>query len=206
MKKYFAALSATALLGIAPQALAASTTDLTVTGTITPSACMPTLSNGGRIDHGTISSKDLNQDRVTPLIPQSLTMTVTCDAAILFALNPIDNQAGSSLSRFNFGLGLINGNQKLGEFAISVANAVADTVPVLTIASNNQGNGWFLSSAWNSDFYMAVNTAGNYNPPIAVKDLSMDLEVATTIARADRLDLSDDVSINGSVTFEMKYL
>jgi hypothetical protein len=45
MKKYLAALSATALIGIAPYALAAPSTDLTVIGTITPNACTPTVSN-----------------------------------------------------------------------------------------------------------------------------------------------------------------
>lgn len=133
-------------------------------------------------------------------------MTVACVAAATFALNPIDNRAGSSLGTFNFGLGLINGNQKLGDFAVKVSNAVADGAPALTIASNNQGNSWFPASYWNSDFYMAVNTAGGVHPPIAVKDLTMDLEVATTIGRADSLDLTKEVNIDGSVTFEVKYL
>lgn len=60
MKNYFAALSATALISVAPFAVAASSTDLTVTGVITPQACTPSLSNGGIIDNGKISAKDLN--------------------------------------------------------------------------------------------------------------------------------------------------
>ncbi|WP_330220783.1 DUF1120 domain-containing protein [Pseudomonas frederiksbergensis] len=66
MKKCFAALSTTALISLAPYALAASSTDLTVTGTITPSACTPSLSGNGVVDYGKISARDLNQDTSTP--------------------------------------------------------------------------------------------------------------------------------------------
>ena len=69
IKKYFAALSATALIGVAPYALAASSTDLTVTGIITPNACTPTLSGGGIVDHGKFSAKDLNAGHETTALP-----------------------------------------------------------------------------------------------------------------------------------------
>jgi len=42
--------------------------------------------------------------------------------------------------------------------------------------------------------------------PIFIKDLAMDLEVTTFIARADSLTLSDDVILDGSATVEVKYL
>lgn len=40
------------LAAFAPAAFAASSADLNVFGTITPSACAPVLSDGGVIDHG----------------------------------------------------------------------------------------------------------------------------------------------------------
>jgi len=39
-----------------------------------------------------------------------------------------------------------------------------------------------------------------------VQDLSMDFEVQTNIARADSLTLTNEVVMDGAVTFEMKYL
>jgi hypothetical protein len=39
-----------------------------------------------------------------------------------------------------------------------------------------------------------------------VKDLTMDFEVNTNIARADSLTLTDEVVMDGAVTFEMTYL
>ncbi|MNP79988.1 hypothetical protein D3C76_1779500 [compost metagenome] len=42
--------------------------------------------------------------------------------------------------------------------------------------------------------------------PLIVKDLTMELDIQTYIARADSLTLTDDVTIDGSATFEMTYL
>ncbi|MFE4459165.1 DUF1120 domain-containing protein [Nocardia tengchongensis] len=53
----------------------ASSVDLTVTGIITPSACTPTLTNGGIVDYGKTSARYSQ-------------LTVTCDAATLMALDP----------------------------------------------------------------------------------------------------------------------
>ena len=106
IKKYFAALSATALIGVAPYALAASSTDLTVTGIITPSACTPTLSGGGIVDHGKFSAKDLNQtSKLTP--SQTLKLSVNCERQLtVFALTRIDNRAGLHLRPVMLRLGL----------------------------------------------------------------------------------------------------
>lgn len=104
------------LLAGAGNAVAASSIDLAVKGTITPSACTPTLANGGVVDYGKISAKDLKVDSHTRLPSQKLQMTVDCEAATLFALAAKDNREGteSSLDYYNFGLGLINGSEKLG--------------------------------------------------------------------------------------------
>ena len=40
------------------QAMAASSVDLSIKGSITPAACTPTLSNGGVVMHGKISYSD----------------------------------------------------------------------------------------------------------------------------------------------------
>lgn len=107
--------AATLLLGSA-HVLAASSVDLTVKGLITPSACTPTLSNGGAVDYGKISAKDLKVDQQTFLDSQTVQFTVTCDAATLMAMEAKDNREGSDANNdeMEFGLGLINGTEKLG--------------------------------------------------------------------------------------------
>ena len=47
MNKQLTILATALLLGATTSVFAASSTDLTITGTITPAACTPTLENGG---------------------------------------------------------------------------------------------------------------------------------------------------------------
>jgi hypothetical protein len=205
MKKYLAALSATALIGIAPYALAAPSTDLTVIGTITPNACTPTLSGGGVVDHKTISSKDLNQDNVTNLPNKTLQLSVNCDSAIAFRLKPIDNRIGSDTGSNIFGLGYINGNQKLGSVDVKIRSPLADGVLVEPLYSRDNGDTWSKDPYLVPNSLAAFASTGGPNTPIAIKDLVTDLQVATQIARADSLDLTNDVALDGSITLEVAY-
>ncbi len=205
MKKYLAALSATALIGIAPYALAAPSTDLTVIGTITPNACTPTLSGGGVVDHKTISSKDLNQDKNTNLPDKTLQLSVSCGSAIAFRLKQIDNRIGSGTGSNMFGLGYINGNQKLGSVDVKVRSALADGVLVQLLQSRDNGDTWFKDSYLAPNDLGAFGSIGGPNTPIAIKDLVTNLEIYTQIARADSLDLTSDVALDGSITLEVAY-
>ena len=92
--------AATLLLGSA-HVLAASSVDLTVKGLITPSACTPTLSNGGAVDYGKISAKDLKVDQQTFLDSQTVQFTVTCDAATLMAMEAKDNREVVDIAQLN---------------------------------------------------------------------------------------------------------
>lgn len=206
IKKYFAALSATALIGVAPYALAASSTDLTVTGIITPSACTPTLSGGGIVDHGKLSVQDLQQTSQTILPRQTLKLSVNCEAATVFRLNPIDNRpASSSYGDTSFGLGLINGDQKLGHFKGVFKASEADGVAVVPLRSRDNGSSWSASAWFEPNYLNAFGSSSDTTTPIAIKDLVTDLEVRTYIARADSLDLSNEVALDGSVTLEILY-
>ncbi|EPA94382.1 DUF1120 domain-containing protein [Pseudomonas sp. G5(2012)] len=206
MKKYLAALSATALISVAPYALAAST-DLTVTGTIVPGACTPTLSDGGVVDHKKISAKDLNPDLVTNLPIKTLQLSINCDAEQPFKLRTVDNRPGTSIISYAYGLGFINGDQKLGGFFIRMANPLANGVPVLTLSSYDGGTTWKYNQWMDPDSgLLSVGSVSDTTTPIAVKDVTMDLQVHTRIARADGLDLSDEAAIDGSITLEVDYL
>ncbi|MBD9589625.1 DUF1120 domain-containing protein [Pseudomonas sp. PDM03] len=204
-KKYFAALSATALIGVAPYALAASSTDLTVTGIITPNACTPTLSGGGIVDHGKFSAKDLKPDQATALPAVTLQLSVNCDAATAFRLLPTDNKSGTSHDGGDFGLGYINGDQKLGLFYVRIRTPIADGVAVQPLGSNNNGNTWFASPVVEPNLLSAFGAVGGPATPIAIKDLQTDLRVTTQIARADSLDLTNEVALDGSATITIAY-
>ncbi|BCX70353.1 DUF1120 domain-containing protein [Pseudomonas izuensis] len=206
MKKYLATVSVTALISVAPFAMAASSTDLTVTGTITPSACLPTLSGNGVVDYGKISAKDLNQDTNTKLEDRTVTLSVKCDATTKFALKGIDNRIGSSDLKSMFGLGKINGTQNIGRFLVSMMSAVADGVAAQPIKSKDGQTGWHGHLFWMPGDYASVAARDDFSQPISVQDLTLELALQTYIYRADGLDLTNEVKIDGSATLEMKYL
>ena len=125
MKTRLTTLAASVLLLHSANTFAASSVDLTVKGLIVPSACTPSLSGGGVIDHGKISAKDLKPDNPTVIGNHTLILAVNCDAPIKFALHSIDNRASSSIGS-NYGLGFINDTQKLGGYNLTLANPLAE--------------------------------------------------------------------------------
>lgn len=206
MNKRLSLLTAALLLAGASSAFAASSTDLTVTGTITPSACTPTLLNGGIIELGKVSSKGLNADRRTIIDTREVGLTVNCDAATRFALLGIDSRLGSSAHSSEFGLGLINIDQKLGSYKLTILNPMADGVQVQPIASSDGQNNWYFEDWWEPHLFMSVASMADGSQPVTVKDLTLDLQVTTSIARTDGLDLTSEVPIDGLATLEVKYL
>ncbi|KTC62952.1 hypothetical protein AO262_30390 [Pseudomonas fluorescens ABAC62] len=194
-----------ALLGCA-STFAASTVDIAVKGLIVPSACTPALSGGGVIDHGKISAKDLRPDNPSSLGPRTLRLSVDCDAPTLIALHSIDNRAASALMSGVYGLGFINGNQKLGWYYMYLENMMAEGVALQTIASGDQGITWYSEKSWEPRLYMSAASMADDSQPVPVQNLQADLTVYASIARTDGLDLSNEVTIDGSATLEVKYL
>ena len=206
MKALLTTLTTSLLLLGSASTYAASTVDLTVKGLIVPSACTPNMSSGGIIDHGKISAKDLRPDNPTHIGTHVMTLVVVCDAPIQFALHSIDNRAGSSISSSDYGLGLINGTQKLGWYKLMLRNAVADGAQMQPIASSDGGNTWYSEDLWDAGLYMALATLDDATQPASIKELVTELVVDTSIARTDGLDLSNEVTLDGSATLEVKYL
>lgn len=207
MKISVSLLSSALLLAMNSSVLAASSVDLSVKGVITPSACTPNLP--GDVDYGKIAAKDLNPDSYTPLERKTLQLSVNCDAATLFAIHPLDNRAGSAAHGAAFGLGLINGNQKLGVYQLAFTNPTAET-PSTLIAMFNSAGLWteiLADDAIAPNDLVALGSRGDSGwAPHPIKDAIMDMTLYTSIAPARNLTLTSEVAIDGSATFEMKYL
>ena len=189
-----------------PQASAAGNTELNVSGTITPSSCTPTLSNGGAIDYGKILVKDLNPDKHTLLPRNTLQLNVQCEGPTLFALATLDNRGGTAVIPNHHGLGTTPNDENLGSVALTVSNPVADTLPVLTIVSLDGGANWFPGTQLNHISWLAIASLDNPARPIAVKTFDTDITFFTRIARADGLTLTDEAPIDGHVTLTLRYL
>ncbi|NWC74508.1 DUF1120 domain-containing protein [Pseudomonas sp. P7759] len=188
-------------------AIAASSVDLTVRGLITPSSCEPSLPSGGNVDIGKISAKDLKADQATQLSAHNVPFTVTCDAATLMALEAKDNREGSDYNNdiSQFGLGLINGNEKLGSMELRLLNPLADGVASRIIGSRDGG------LTWGNDRYLARDNIlsvadGSTDIPIPVQLFNAELNILPIIAPTNSLTLTEEVPIDGSVTLTVKYL
>lgn len=207
MKTPVSLLSSALLLALSSSVFAASSVDLTVKGLITPNACTPSLP--GDVDFGKIAAKDLNIDSPTTLERKTLPLSINCDAATLFAIQPIDNRAGSAFSRLYFGLGMINENQKLGRYLLGFTNPVAET-PSTLLAMYNADGRWVTllpDEVMGPNDLVALGSRGDSGwAPHPIKDALIDVTLYTTINPAKDLTLTDEVAIDGSATFEVKYL
>jgi hypothetical protein len=210
MKFFAISLTAFALVIGGPTARAASSVDLGVTGKITPSACEPSLSNGGVYELGKIPAKGLNLDKPTPLPVQHLQLTITCQALTLVALKPSDNRPGShfdSDSPINFGLGLANGNEKIGSMWLSVNSIIADGAQMYGISS--VGTSAWAPSDILAPTFLTSFTHDRVTPgfgPAPIQRLTANVPMMARIAPANTLTLTHEVPIDGSVTLEINYL
>ncbi|MBD8090247.1 DUF1120 domain-containing protein [Pseudomonas fluorescens] len=212
MKAPVSLLSSALLLAMLSPAFAASSVDLSVKGLITPSACTPTLSQGGVADYGKLAARDLQENQPTPLPSTTLQLNVSCEAATLFAFNGVDNRPGSSTSIDGsaYGLGFINDTQRLGSFMIILTNYLADSLPVTKLVSRNNGASWMENSEdaiWLPGWLAAFgnNSSGTW-APIAITTLNSDLRIHPYIAPSSDLTLTQEQLIDGSATLELRYL
>ena len=210
MKLTLKALATALLISASAAAMAASSVDLSVKGVITPNACTPSLSGDGVVDYGKISAKDLNLTTSTALPFANLQLSITCDGNTLFAVKGTDNRAGSSSGdgTRTYGMGLINGNQKLGFYTVNLMNPVADSVATKVLESLDNGTTWRDNWTGMPPLSLAAfgdNSSGSWLP-IPITQVTADMNIWGYIARADSLDLSDEHPIDGSATFEVIYL
>lgn len=211
MNSFSPFLTATLLMVGTSCAWAASSVDLSVKGLIVPSACTPSLSNDGNVDYGKIAARDLAQDTFTHLPYALLQFKVNCEASTLFALRGIDNRTGSSIEAHSFGLGMINGSQKVGGYYAIFQDAYADGVALYSLWSSDGGSTWKKpngSDTWwlKSDLIGFGNDASGVLAPVPIRDLTSNLYIRGYIAPASMLTLTQEQPIDGSLTTEMFYL
>lgn len=211
MKNPLLVLSAFWLAAGGVPAHAVSTVDLNVKGTITPSACEPSLSNGGAYDLGKIAAKDLNADQPTPLTSHALQLGLTCEAPTLVALQPSDNRSGShfdSDTQHKFGLGMANSNEKLGSMTLTMQDIVADGAEMRALGSVGSTAEWSPTSVMSTTFRTSFthNWSTPFLAPTPIQRLVANVLIAPRIAPANTLTLTREVPIDGSVTLELNYL
>lgn len=206
------------LLTFLATAVAAPSVDITVTGSIVPGGCTPTLSNA-LFDHGRLYSRDLLASAPTVLLDRTRTSTlnINCEAATAYALRAVDNRADSVLENNDgsrFGLGLTSKNEKIGSYRLRIdpEGSSLDGEPVLLLIGSPTGNAWSAAErrarSLRNDgqlIGLASRTIDG-GGPMPAKDAVLTLVSYLTIAPTDSLTLDAEVPLTGAATLELFYL
>ncbi|MCW2267535.1 hypothetical protein CQ065_17920 [Pseudomonas sp. MYb187] len=196
----------------------ASTTDVSLVGTLTPSACTPSLSLGGRVDYGDLSIPELPIDPDDPthstLPLRNLTLLVNCGEPTPLALVATGNRRDSNSAgeARTFGLGNTPKGEPIGFYTAGWAGGTVllDNLPADTLYSTDQGQTWTpLTSALfkhlgdRPDTRFGFASTGSTSPTPA-RQLSLELEVSGWV-RNDIIHF-DQSLMDGNLTVEVQYL
>lgn len=216
---------ALAVLATTSTAVMAESIDVKVIGTITPTACKPTLTGGGTINYGTINPNTLKKDDFTVLAEKQIDFAITCDAPAKVALKAINGRTNTLAgaeekasgygitpvkinSQYAGGLGL-DGGKKVGGYGMSFSSATVDNVKT----DNIYRQGDWAAGEWKLNNSRGVFSNidslfswGSENSPIAFTTLSGKLGVQAYINKASELDLTKPVKLDGLTTLELVYL
>ncbi|WP_407351386.1 DUF1120 domain-containing protein [Luteimonas sp. R10] len=216
MKKNLFALAA---LGVAliPALASAETAELRVIGTIVPGACAPVFTGGGTVDHGTIFAGTLNTDAQTTLPDKTVGLTITCEAPTRMAITMTDERAASVVpglttisgysDEWHYGLGTSAGSN-IGVYALQLSGETGDGGAARRVRSIDGGATWVVfGGAMVPDGRMISFAAPTgTTDPVAFTTVTGNIRVVTTIDKAENLDLTNDVPLDGLATLEVTYL
>ncbi|MGB3124817.1 MAG: DUF1120 domain-containing protein [Pseudomonas sp.] len=215
MKKIVGLTLGAVCLASALSAQASTSAQLVVRGTITPAACNLSLAGSGIIDYGTIRSGELSQTAFSPREERSTSLVVNCGTTpARFAITFTDLQAGSKVTGIlgagfteaqNFGLGAV-GTRRTGGYSVTLRDLRTSGVVLGPIMRTGAG-AWQVSDgkvAQSPSQYSWRNSATV--TPASVNQMTGTLVVKAVINRAQDLDLSRDISIDGRATLVLSYI
>ena len=215
MKKIIGLTVGMACLAAALNAQATTSAQLVVRGTITPAACNLSLAGSGIIDYGTIRSGELSRTAFNPREERTTSLVINCGTTpARFGLTFTDLQAGSKVAGIlgagfteaqNYGLGMV-GARRTGGYSVTLRDLRSSGTTLFPIMRTGFGS-WY-----NSDGKVAQSPSqyswrnGASITPAAISQLTGTLAVKAVINKAQDLDLSRDISIDGRATLVLSYI
>lgn len=193
-----------------------STAELAIHWQIIPAACTPSLSQGGVVDYGRITSQSLNSDRRTRLPTRQLNLSINCDSPARYALRMHDNRDGSSLvnSLIFYGLGRDGAENRIGLYEVQFdpQSITADQLAAVYLTQSTAGGiGW--SDSGSEPRSIADTTVLGFSDeamtakgPVAIRNLNATVNILPVIAPTNELDNRQDIQLDGSGTLEIIYL
>jgi len=206
VKRLLPSLLASTLLLSAGHALAG--TDLSVTGRIQSGACSLALGNGGTIDLGTLSRKDLKESEETILQQLEVTLAIDCQTPTKVAIKAINNR--ETIGNFNtyYGLGPTGSQSRFWFYPFE---RVGDGKPLLQLNGLNGGQHWFTNGTVTGAESMDPSSLTAWAEkgetlPQAFRTIRSTLSFYIALPPARDLDLSQEINLDGSATLELVYL
>lgn len=217
MKKIVGLTLAFACLATALAAQAATGAHLVVRGTITPAACNLSLAGNGVIDYGAIRSSELSQTAFNPRGEKTTSLVVNCGAApAKFGITFSDLRAGSKVTGIlgagfteaqNYGLGAV-GTRRTGGYSITLKDLRSSSLTLYPIMRSGTSTG-----AWQNSDGKVAQAPSQYSwrssmtiTPASLTQLTGTIAVKAVINKAQDLDLSRDVAIDGLATLVLSYI
>jgi hypothetical protein len=215
-KRMIYSVLATGLMA-AMGATAAETAQLRLTGTITPAACVPVFAGGGSIDYGAIAASTLNTTAQTTLPDKYITFSVTCDAPVKFAFTVRDERNATTVTSLEtiegasasgkYGLGTAANGVKIGAYSMKIGSETSNEGVARRLGSVDGGATWQLfGGSLNKGPLYGFGNCPTATVPAALTAITMTVRIVAAIDKAENLPITDEISIDGLTTFEVKYL
>ncbi|MGF6093464.1 DUF1120 domain-containing protein [Pseudomonas sp. 18175] len=219
--KYKASVVAGSLL-VAAVSLNVQAADLKVKGYIAPASCSFTIGNSV-IDYGRIDPNTLSPTNYTKLAKKSTPYAIRCgsNATAKIGVKVVDNRSSTRIAglmtsqfgsgyrdNYNFGLGATAKGQKIGGYVVHLRNSVADGKPAYVITDEGYGGTWDPRSSDSLGHTANISSwrTGAAITPAPVNTVTGNLEVQAVINKTAELDMSNQVSLDGQATLELRYL
>jgi hypothetical protein len=214
----------------------AESVNLSVTGTIDPAACTPTLGSSGTVDYGRINANQLSADSYTQLGTKEIDLTITCSAPAKVAIRAVNGRVGSLAAPSErsaggtpapfilnnaipsaVGLGL-DGTTKIGGYSVNLGSVTVEAtngnignILTLTALYSSNGSDWNGVDTASTSLYRTntdnyISWGANQSTPAAFTTMATTLKVNAYINKSTELDLSKPVNLNGLTTIELVYL
>ncbi|HDR2753592.1 MULTISPECIES: DUF1120 domain-containing protein [Enterobacter] len=208
-------------------AYSAETAVLKLQGTLTNSACVPEMSNGGVVDYGMIHLGELSATETNQLGKKDFTLTINCVTPSKMAFSVNDDRAGTlaDIKVKNgtndsrdvidtdklFGINKTAGGVNIGNYSMNVreSSMTIDGAAGRIIYSADQGTTWedlgVGEVMYNRTRIVSVAAKGQ-TTPLAFTTAVLPMSTVMAIQDTTTLAITDDTQIDGQATFTLIYL
>jgi hypothetical protein len=193
---------------------AASQASLNVQGEILPGSCDMIIDNGGILRLGKKNAQQSSSEKNSVrLEDRNIVINITCPAATLFAIRPIDIAINAGNIKHTsvegnrvFSLGQSASGKAIGGYYASIDKSrsrVDGRQPDNIIFSQDQGNSWQIAQDYLTANGKNVYSWGEQLQPRSARSVKVSLLISPFLLQNS---YSDAVKIDGATSFELVYL